>query len=160
MSSWFESAQCTKDSGITGRVWRWMYNFPNKQMIVEEERVPLGPRPSSGSGAASKTNVMVYVNSVVNQASSVASFANSSIPQGTVLSPVPFVILISNVDADANHRQLPYYLLTIPEYVWKFHHRETSSSVSSSSGPLKITRSLMGVNFIWFVIEVKKYKPL
>nr|XP_053643043.1 uncharacterized protein LOC128696061 [Cherax quadricarinatus] len=62
--------------GITGKVGRWIYNF----LTNRTQRV------------------------VVNRVKSEAATVKSSVPQGTVLAPILFLILISDIDKDVSHR--------------------------------------------------------
>ncbi|KAK8740258.1 hypothetical protein OTU49_003131, partial [Cherax quadricarinatus] len=61
--------------GITGKVGRWIFNF----LTNRTQRV------------------------VVNRAKSEAAIVKSSVPQGTVLAPILFLILISDIDRDIHH---------------------------------------------------------
>ncbi|KAK8722780.1 hypothetical protein OTU49_012036 [Cherax quadricarinatus] len=61
--------------GITGKVGRWIFNF----LTNRTQRV------------------------VVNRVKSEAAIVKSSVPQGTVLAPILFLILISDIDRDIHH---------------------------------------------------------
>ena len=94
-----------KNLGITGKIGRWIYNF----LVQREQRVVLQGMPSQDSKVI------------------------SSVPQGTVLAPLLFIILLSDIDED------------------------TSSKVSSFADDTKVSKSISTSNDIKVLQEdIKK----